>query len=112
MKRRRRVAIPYLFLSVLLGAALLWAATRYTRELEERALLHRREVLAQAVERGIVNCYALEGSYPPDIAYLEEHYGLTYDKTQFYVDYRPIGSNLRPDFAVLPFSPEAEDADG
>ena len=33
--------------------------------------------------------------------YIEENYGLTYDKDLFFVDYHPIGSNMRPDVTIL-----------
>ena len=62
---------------------------------------HQEDSLVNALERNIVHCYALEGFYPPSLAYMEEHYGLTYDKNKFMVDYRPIASNLYPDFTVI-----------
>ncbi len=62
---------------------------------------HKRELLESAVLRLSVECYALEGSYPPNLEYLKEHYGLTYDEETFYVDYHPVGSNLAPDITIL-----------
>ena len=59
------------------------------------------EILDQALSRSITQCYALEGTYPPDIKYLQEHYGLTYDEDTFYIDYQYIGSNLRPDVTII-----------
>ena len=32
---------------------------------------------------------------------MEEHYGLSYDKSQFFVDYQPVAANIRPDYFVL-----------
>lgn len=61
----------------------------------------QEESLINAMERNIVHCYALEGFYPPSLEYMEEHYGLTYDKDMFIVDYQPIGTNLYPDFMVI-----------
>ena len=58
-------------------------------------------VLQNALERSITQCYALEGSYPYDLEYLEEHYGLTYNKEHFFVDYQYIGDNLRPDVTII-----------
>ena len=58
-------------------------------------------ILEKAVTRTITQCYALEGSYPPDIAYLTTHYGLTYDPDQYLIDYQYIGSNLRPDVTII-----------
>ena len=61
----------------------------------------QQESLENALSRDIVQCYAIEGRYPPNLEYLENHYGLTYDKTTFYVDYMPIASNLYPDVTVI-----------
>ena len=46
-------------------------------------------------------CYAAEGIYPPDLAYLEEHYGVQVDEERYTVDYRAFASNLMPDITVL-----------
>lgn len=43
----------------------------------------------------------LRGTYPPDINYLTDHYGLTYDSDYYYIDYQYIGSNLRPDVTII-----------
>ena len=48
-----------------------------------------------------VACYAAEGVYPPDLAYLEEHYGVQIDEERFTVSYVVFGSNLMPDITVL-----------
>lgn len=61
----------------------------------------QRESLERALSRDIVHCYALEGFYPPSLEYIEEHYGLTYDHNQFFIDYRPIGSNIHPDVTII-----------
>lgn len=58
--------------------------------------------LEDAVRRGAVQCYALEGFYPDSLDYLERHYGLTYDKSRFLVVYEIIGSNLMPNVRVIP----------
>ncbi|MBR7058135.1 MAG: hypothetical protein IKI35_05360 [Stomatobaculum sp.] len=61
----------------------------------------QEKALNTALERCITNCYALEGFFPPDLQYMEEHYGLSYDKSQFFVDYQPVAANIRPDYFVL-----------
>lgn len=58
--------------------------------------------LETAVRRSIAQCYAVEGTYPPSLEYLEEHYGLLYDTDSFYIDYTAIGSNIMPDITILP----------
>lgn len=60
-----------------------------------------KQYLEQAIERAVIQCYAIEGRYPQNLAYIEDNYGLMYDKERFFVDYRTIGSNLRPEIVVL-----------
>ena len=63
------------------------------------------EQLAQmenAIEQAVVTCYAIEGSYPPDLAYLEEHYGVQIDRTHYMVEYSVFGSNVRPNIQIIP----------
>ncbi len=61
----------------------------------------QQESLEKAIARDIVQCYAIEGQYPPTLEYMEDHYGLTYDKDTFFVDYQPIAANLYPDYTVI-----------
>jgi len=57
--------------------------------------------LESALNRSIVNCYAIEGAYPSSLEYIEENYGITYDKNKFFVDYQVLGSNLMPDITII-----------
>lgn len=59
------------------------------------------QILENTITRSITACYALEGAYPPNIAYLTEHYGLVYDEEQYFIDYQYIGANLRPDVTII-----------
>lgn len=59
------------------------------------------EGLENSVRQSAVHCYALEGFYPDSLSYLEQHYGLTYDKDKYIVSYELIGSNLMPDVSVI-----------
>ena len=67
----------------------------------ESTLNKQQESLETALERSISQCYAVEGSYPPSLEYLEQHYGLLYDEDSFFVDYEYYGSNLLPEVTVL-----------
>ena len=59
------------------------------------------ESLQNALHRNIIQCYAIEGIYPPSLSYLQEHYGLTYDEARFFIDYHQVAGNLYPDVTVL-----------
>ena len=61
----------------------------------------QEQALNSAMERDIMHCYALEGFYPPSLEYMEEHYGLTYDKSAYIVDYQPVGNNIYPNYTII-----------
>ena len=67
----------------------------------ESTLTKQQESLETALGRSISQCYAVEGCYPPSLEYLEQHYGLLYDKNCFFVDYEYYGSNLLTEVTVL-----------
>lgn len=64
--------------------------------------------LEDAVRRSAVACYAAEGIYPPDLQYLEDHYGLQVDTERYTVYYDVFAENLMPDITVLENQPGKE----
>ena len=64
----------------------------------------QKQILTDAVNKDIIHCYAVEGYYPPSLGYIEEHYGLTYDRTKYMVDYVPIGDNIMPSVTIVELS--------
>lgn len=67
----------------------------------DRTDAQEQRTLEQAIGRGIVHCYSIEGSYPESLQYLKEHYGLYYDEDRFFVDYQVYGSNIMPDVTII-----------
>ena len=57
--------------------------------------------------RATVECYAIEGRYPPDVKYLEDHYGIRIDRKRFNVFYDGFASNILPDITVVENGAEA-----
>lgn len=88
-------------LSVAAFACLFFLFLNGIRSVSATTLEKEQQSLENALQRSITQCYAVEGTYPPSLSYLEEHYGLTYNKDRFFVDYQPIGSNIMPDVTVL-----------
>lgn len=60
-----------------------------------------KQQLYQALQRTAAACYAAEGSYPPSLAYMQEHYGIVIDEEHYKVIYRAEASNLMPEITVL-----------
>jgi hypothetical protein len=69
-------------------------------------MLHRAEsegaeTLRKGIARACVQCYAIEGRYPPSVDYLTEHYGIQIDSDRYYVFYEGFASNLMPTIMVV-----------
>ena len=96
-----------LILSLLLFAVVIVLFQMGLSLVTQKESSHERTILEQAISRDLIRCYALEGSYPQSLEYLVENYGLTYDSDRFFIDYRSLGSNLRPDVTII----DREEAD-
>ena len=98
--RKEKISItsylPVLIMVVVLGAFIL-----FSNSMTSSNTAREKEILQNAIERSVTQCYALEGTYPSSLSYLEENYGLLYNKEQFFVDYQYIGDNLRPDVTII-----------
>jgi len=59
------------------------------------------EMISSALQRAVVTCYAVEGKYPPSLAYIYENYGVRVDETRYAVVYDVIAANVMPSVRVL-----------
>lgn len=93
------------FLLLLAAVAVFGAGSlRFLNRAGER----NQETLRKAIARASVQCYAIEGRYPPSVEYLEENYGVQIDHNKYNVFYDGFASNIMPEITVLPT--EQEDA--
>lgn len=58
------------------------------------------DTLRDAIRRASVQCYAIEGRYPPSVEYLEKNYGIQIDRERYDVFYSGFASNFMPDITV------------
>lgn len=82
-------------------AAVLCAFYLSVASLSSTAGTEQKRNLEAALRRGIMQCYALEGRYPPSLQYLLDNYPIYYNKDAFFVDYQTIGENIYPTVSVL-----------
>ena len=61
-------------------------------------------ILEDGIRRAVITCYAVEGYYPESISYIEEHYGISIDRTRYVVHYVAVGSNLMPAISVFEYN--------
>ena len=93
-KRLAGIIAVLIVLGVCLGALWMRGAQQSVREQKLDAI--QENVLSAAVQ-----CYAVEGVFPPDLEYLESHYGLVIDKDRYIVTYEAFSTNMMPDVTVL-----------
>ncbi|WP_444642748.1 hypothetical protein ACRQU7_00115 [Caproiciproducens sp. R1] len=98
---KKKFAYRDLLLSVLIFCALLYLFWSGLSSALRANSEEKLRVTRAAVQKAIVNCYAVEGFYPPDIQYLENHYGIEIDHGKYVVQYETAGSNIMPSVRVL-----------
>ena len=103
MKRRRIHAGAVLLVPAVLLVLMMFMTA--LSNLESGRQSEGKQQLEDAVRRAAVACYAAEGIYPPDLEYLEEHYGIQVDRDRYTVMYDVFASNLMPDITVLELTP-------
>ena len=91
VKKRGAARWIVLALLILLVAALL-IVWKPGRDLGDESAAAIRE----AIRRSALQCYAVEGVYPPNLQYLQDNYGLEVNTEDFYVTYDAFASNLPP----------------
>lgn len=92
---RRGILKSLLFVVII--SAILIAGIFYISDMgSEQGIKLTRE----AAVRTAVECYAIEGIYPPNVQYMEDNYNLSYDKTKYYIHYDAFASNIMPTIEV------------
>lgn len=59
------------------------------------------ELLYKAINRAVVNCYAIEGRYPESLEYLVEKYGVIINDDRYLVHYEVFASNVKPSVRII-----------
>ena len=99
--RKKRTWIWFLLTAVLLAAAVLLILAQSgpkRAEIREEGTVAIRELVENAARQ----CYAVDGVYPPNLAYLEDHYGIRINKKDYFVNYDAFASNVPPSVIVTP----------
>lgn len=108
MGRKRQSPLLRAFQVILTPLAVVAALLCFTTALSNLDSARDEESmrqLEQALRRGCVACYAAEGSYPADLTYLKEHYGVQVDEEKYVVYYDLFATNLMPEITVLEQTP-------
>jgi len=58
------------------------------------------ERIKEVIDKALVQCYALEGSYPPGLEHLT-NYGVIIDRDKYFYYYDMFATNIKPSVAVV-----------
>ena len=111
VQKEKRSLSGYL-LSILLFLAVLFFFLFGVRAMKSKSEEESLASLRNAIQRACVQCYAIEGRYPPSVEYLEDHYGIVIDRDRYHVFYDGWASNVMPDITVLPAEPDSREKGG
>ena len=78
-----------------------WVLLYGTGNVEERQNAESLKQVEDAVQKAVLSCYSIEGSYPATAEYIEEHYGLQIDHEKYHVFYEIFADNLMPEITVV-----------
>ena len=97
-KKKHLLPVIILIVLAVLAAAAFAAAADPSKEIDAESISSIRET----VRRTALQCYAVEGVYPPDLEYMENNYGLRVNTRDYIVVYEAFASNLPPTIRVVP----------
>jgi len=96
---KKNLQSAYLIGPVLIFLSLLFLVFAIDKD-NVNTLYQQEERLEEAIRKSAISCYAQEGAYPNDLAYLEENYGLILNKDKYFYYYDLFASNILPDIEV------------
>jgi len=100
MKFIKSIGIQSLLLIILFGAI---GSSAYFAidQIAARQDLDQSKAIEIVLTKAAIQCYALEGSYPADLYYLRDHYGIILNETKYFYFYETQGSNILPKIMVI-----------
>jgi hypothetical protein len=98
-KRFRRLA--GLAATAIVSIALLFCAAIGILRFNDSVRVRQLDSIRSSVQKAVIHCYSLEGSYPSNLEYLQQNYGLILDKSHYVYDYRIFAANVSPDIFIF-----------
>ncbi len=90
------IAVIIVLLLALFVGGIVWFSGQSDKESREEGAM----AVKQAVEQTALQCYVVEGAYPPDLQYMQDNYGLVINHEDYYVTYSAFSTNLPPTVKV------------
>ena len=102
MKQSRRfLSLRNSIYTLVALVALAMLLVLFTGQVSDSVQDETERIARDAISRALITCYAAEGSYPPTIAHLENHYGVMIDHEAYVVNYEILASNVMPEVILV-----------
>lgn len=88
-------------IKILILISILGLTFNLSKSLYNKTENNKTEELKKTIQTASIECYAVEGMYPPSVEYLEENYGIQIDRNKYNVFYSGFASNMLPDITVV-----------
>ena len=103
MKRHIDLRLTGILVSTLIIGFIVLMTFASVNNYSKRADTRETEKIADIITRAAIQCYALEGGYPPSLEYLAEKYEILLDRNNFIYYYDTHGvDNILPEVIVQP----------
>lgn len=101
MKQKKRRRLLWLCVAALVIGAVALLVTNTLPTLRQSVQEQGRTALRDTILRTAMECYAVEGVYPPNVTYMEQHYGLSINHSVYVISYDVFASNILPSVQVM-----------
>jgi len=101
MFKKRYRSLAGFAATAIVSIALLFCAAIGILRFNDSVRVRQLDLIRSSVQKAVIHCYSLEGSYPSNLGYLQQNYGLLLDKSHYVYDYRIFAANVSPDIFIF-----------
>lgn len=99
-KTKKGIPAPGIILTIVIFVIVAGILYGQIKNLSKEIEQSDADMLKAALENAVVTCYAIEGTYPESLEYIEEKYGVIIDREKYFVDYDNSLINMKPQISV------------
>lgn len=100
-KTEKFINLKSTIIACLVFLAVIFFCAGVTGTMSAKISVNQKETLEKAINNAIVTCYSIEGCYPENLDYIKEQYGIVIDDNKYFVDYKIIASNIKPQVTII-----------
>lgn len=92
---------PSAYVVLIIFLVIILLAISGNRNMYRKSMDESLRSIEESLLKASIQCYALEGSYPENLQYLRDNYGIRLDEDTFFYHYELFSSNVEPIIVVV-----------